>query len=80
MNLGGTLPPEFHFPVYAIPLDEDVKHNSPLCPDLEGPFYMTDAENALYAVGERICETCRLHSIDVDETWTDPRYRRGESA
>lgn len=79
-GLGGSVPPEFHFPVYAIAFDEDVKHSSPLCPDLDGAYWMADAEDALYAVGERHCKTCHMHSVDVGDSWTDPRYRRGETA
>lgn len=39
--------------------DGDVLHHHPLCPDLRGtPYYVLGAEDALYAVGERHCDTC----------------------
>lgn len=56
----------------------DELHLSPLCPEMaDQVYYALGAEESLYAVGERYCETCRLYNLTLEDTgWTDPRYRR----
>lgn len=63
-------------PYVYVARDGDQKHRTPLCPELTGQVYrMVCNEEALYAYGERWCDTCRSHDLTVDGTgWTDPRY------
>lgn len=65
-------------PVYVAETGE-VKHETPLCPQLANATYHAWCrEEALYAFGENWCDTCRHHMTDLDGWWTDPRYRRRE--
>lgn len=81
---GILFPPgrQYRFPPVYIARGGSVKHETPLCPELDGqPFHMVCREDALYTCGERRCETCRSYQTDLDHKdtgWTDPRYRRGD--
>jgi len=59
----------------------DTKHNTPLCPELSGPYRALGREDALYAHGDRWCETCRMYKMEIDGSgWTDPRYRTDDDS
>lgn len=63
-------------PVYVTEHGEE-QHETPLCPHVKGrTHYAVCREEALYLLGERRCETCRMHRLTIDDSgWTDPRYR-----
>jgi hypothetical protein len=69
-------------PAQYVALDGDERHQTPLCPDLQGqPYRMVGAETATYVYGERRCGTCRLHRHDwTDSGWTDPRFRQEDDS
>ena len=56
----------YRFPPVFVAIDGETKHDSPMCPELEGDYRMICRENALYAYGERWCETCKGHQKRVD--------------
>jgi hypothetical protein len=58
----------------------DHKHRTPLCPAVMGETWRHICyEEAVYVYGERWCATCRQYDLNIDDSWTDPRYRRTDS-
>jgi len=66
-------------PKYLTDHDQTI-HETPLCPEVVGQVhYAICHEEAIY-VSEDRCDTCQFHRTEIDDTWTDPRYRGGGSA
>jgi hypothetical protein len=58
----------------------DHKHRTPLCPEVCGETWrLIGSEDALCVYGERWCDTCRHHNLNIDDSWTSPNYRRTDS-
>ena len=74
--------PKPRYPPKVATVDADQLHRSALCPEIAGDvYYLIGAEEALYAYGENHCDVCRHYNTDLerDDSWTDPRYRRGDT-